>query len=131
MDKLAPPKRPCGSCPYRRDVPAGIWAEEEYAKLPAYDGETWQQPPALFMCHQQDGCLCGGWLAAHDRRNLLALRIAGPRLDPAVWDYEPGVPVFSSGAEAAAHGLSGVDAPDAAAQRKIAGLVRKQKERER
>lgn len=32
---LKPPKVPCGTCPYRRDVPAGIWHGEEYAKLPA------------------------------------------------------------------------------------------------
>lgn len=128
-DLLSPPKRPCGSCPYRRDVPSGIWAAEEYAKLPAYDRETWQQPPGLFMCHQQDGCLCGGWLAAHDRENLLALRIHGPRLDPGVWDYEPGVPVFGSGAQAAAHGIAEIVNPGTEAQRKIDGLLRQQEER--
>jgi hypothetical protein len=127
--KIAPPKRPCGTCPYRRDVPAGIWAAEEYAKLPAYDRETWAQPPGLFMCHQQDGCLCGGWLAAHDRDHLLALRLAAPQLDPGVWDYQPGVPVFGSGAEAAAHGLAGIENPTPEARRKIAGLIRKQEER--
>lgn len=127
---LAPPKRPCGSCPYRRDVPSGIWAAEEYAKLPAYDGPTWAQPPALFMCHQQDGCLCGGWLAAHDREQLLTLRIHRHRLDPGVWDYEPGVPVFGSGAQAAAHGIAEIVNPGPEAQRKIDGLLRQKEERE-
>lgn len=127
MSLIAPPKRPCGSCPYRRDVPAGVWAAEEYAKLPEYDRETWAQPPALFMCHQKDGCICGGWLAAHNRENLLALRIAAPSLDPSVWTYSPGVPVFSSGAEAAAHGVSGIENPSSEARRKIDGLVRKGK----
>jgi Family of unknown function (DUF6283) len=131
MEKIAPPKRPCGSCPYRRDVPAGIWAAEEYEKLPAYDRETWAQPLGMFMCHQQDGCLCGGWLAGHGPENLLALRVHARRLDPAVWDYEPGVPVFASGAEAAAHGLSGIEEPTPSARRKIAGLIRKQEERQR
>lgn len=125
MSLIAPPKRPCGSCPYRRDVPAGVWAAEEYAKLPQYDRETWAQPHGLFMCHQRDGCLCGGWLAAHDRDHLLALRLAAPDLDPSVWSYDPGVPVFGSGAEAAAHGAAGIDNPSPEARKVIAGLIRK------
>lgn len=119
-----PPKVPCGTCPYRRDVPAGIWEASEYAKLPAYDGETWEQPLELFMCHQQDGCLCGGWLMTHDRNHLLALRLPEQRLDPSVWTYAPDVEVFSSGSEAAAHGVSGIANPSPSAQRKIDGLLR-------
>lgn len=46
-----PAPQPCASCPYRRDVPSGIWAAEEYAKLPAYDADTPFQPPHLFLCH--------------------------------------------------------------------------------
>ncbi|MEP3667764.1 MAG: DUF6283 family protein [Roseibium sp.] len=121
---IAPPKVPCGSCPYRRDVPAGIWHPEEYAKLPEYDQETAYQPLGIFMCHQKDGCLCGGWLLTHDRDHLLALRIAGHRLDPSVWDYAPEVEVFDSGAAAAQHGLSGVNAPSEEAQRRIKGIER-------
>ena len=127
--KLAPPKRPCGSCPYRRDVPSGIWDPSEYAKLPAYDAETWAQPIKLFMCHQQDGCLCGGWIAAHGAESLLALRIAAPHLAPETFDYTPGVPVFGSGAEAAAHGMAQVASPPPEAIRKMAGLVRQQRKR--
>jgi hypothetical protein len=56
-------------------VPSGIWAAEEYDKLPLYDGETFEQAPHLFMCHQRDGSLCGGWLACHDPHELLALRL--------------------------------------------------------
>ena len=124
---LAPPKKPCGSCPYRRDVPAGVWEAVEYEKLPAYDRETSSQPAGVFLCHQRDGCLCGGWLMAHDRAHLLALRFAAARLDPAVWDYDAGgVPCFGSGLEAAMHGLSGINEPSAAARRVIAGLERLQ-----
>lgn len=125
MSKLTAPKVPCGSCPYRRDVPSGIWDASEYAKLSAYDGETWEQPPALFMCHQQDGQLCGGWLACHGPEELLALRVHAHQLCPSVWRYAPRTPVFASGAEAAAHGMREHDAPGQAAQRKIAGLQRK------
>ncbi len=131
MTTLTPPKVPCGSCPYRKDVPAGIWAAEEYAKLPGYDGPTWQQTPQVFQCHQQDGHLCGGWLMTHDPYELLALRLArsiGYQIDPAVYDYSPDVEVFASGAQAALHGISGIENPSPAARRKIDGLVR-QKER--
>lgn len=76
-DLPKPPKVPCGTCPYRRDVPSGVWAAEEYDKLPGYDGDVPDQLRAgamgLFMCHQRDGCLCGGWLMAHGPDNLLAL----------------------------------------------------------
>ena len=52
-------KRPCPSCPYRRDVPSGIWHESEYAKLPQFDGPTQDQLAAgafaLFHCHSQPG----------------------------------------------------------------------------
>ena len=123
-EHLAPPKVPCGSCPYRADVPSGIWHPDEYAKLPLYDAPTWGQPPSLFMCHQNDGCLCGGWLLTHGRDHLLALRIHGGGVDPSVWDYAPDVDVFASGAEAAAHGLSDVKCPSPDAQRKMVGLLR-------
>ena len=121
---VKPPKIPCGTCPYRRDVPAGIWHGDEYAKLPAYDAETPFQPMALFMCHQRDGCLCGGWLLTHDRDHLLALRVHAHNVDLSVWSYAPPIEVFASGAEAAAHGISGIENPSPEAQRKIDGLVR-------
>lgn len=122
---LSPPKKPCGSCPYRKDVPSGIWHEEEYSKLSEYDKETHFQPLAIFMCHQKDGCICGGWLMTHDRDHLLALRIRGNDLDPSVWDYYPDVDVFSSGKEAADHGISGISNPSDEAKRKIDGIMRK------
>ena len=122
MSGLKPPKVPCGSCPYRKDVPPGIWAPEEYAKVPDYDLETWRQPLAVFMCHQNDGCICGGWLLAHDREHLLALRVSFNKIDASVWEYQPNVAVFSSGREAERHGLSGVKNPPKEARRKIAIL---------
>lgn len=112
-----PPKRPCGSCPYRKDVPSGLWAAEEYAKLPGYDREMWRQPPGLFMCHQRDGCLCGGWLQTHGPEELLALRL-NP-VDPAAHRYTSDVPCFDSGAEAALHGIDEIEAPGPEAQRLI------------
>ena len=119
-----PSAAPCGTCPYRPDVPAGIWDASEYAKLPAYDGETWEQPPALFYCHRNDGALCAGWVGCHDTAHLLAMRIN--RVDPSCFDYVSPVPLFASGREAAAHGLSGVNKPSPAALVMIEKLKRRE-----
>lgn len=122
---LKAPPVPCGSCPYRMDVPSGLWEQQEYDKLPAYDNPTWGQPLAPFMCHQRDGHLCGGWLACHGPHELLSLRL--PRnIDPSVFDYTTEVSVFASGAAARAHGLRDIKRPKARARKMIAGLTRKQ-----
>lgn len=123
----SPPKRPCGSCPYRCDVPSGIWHPDEYAKLLPYDGETWEQPPGLFMCHQRDGCICGGWLQTHDTSHLLALRLN--RVHESAFGYQSDIPTFASGADAAAHGLAEVLHPTADARRLIDGLQKKREAR--
>lgn len=126
---LAPPPKPCGSCPYRRDVPSGLWHQEEYDKLPRYDGEIVDQmmkgAVGVFMCHQRDGNLCGGWLACHGPDNLLALRLTRDPIDPKVWEYQTDVPVFASGAEAREHGIRDIAEPGAKAVKMIDGLVRK------
>jgi hypothetical protein len=120
-------KVPCGSCPYRKDVPSGIWARSEYDKLSLYDGPTWAQHHALFLCHQRDGCLCAGWLACHDPGELLALRLhsrtGSTRIDPAVYDYKTNVPVFASGAEARAHGIKDIRRPKLKARKMILGVL--------
>jgi len=118
-----PPPTPCGSCPYRRDVPSGIWSQNEYDKLPLYDGETWEQDRKVFMCHQRDGHLCGGWLACHGTEHTLALRFPGV-VHSSTFDYKTEVPVFSSGAEAREHGMRDIDDPGPAAQKMVAGLAR-------
>lgn len=117
---------PCGSCPYRRNVPSGIWERHEYDKLPDYDAPTWAQPTSLFMCHQNDGKLCAGWVACHGAE-LLALRLAAARgtLDPSVFAYETEVAVFRSGAEALAHGIRDIPEPGKKASKMIAGIIRK------
>ena len=127
MSVFAFAKAPCKSCPYRQDVPSGVWAPEEYDKLPTYDGEIIHQliggAGGLFMCHQQDGCLCAGWLATHGSDNLLALRMSA--VDASAWGYVSPVPVFASGREACEHGKRDIAAPAAMARRAIDRLVRK------
>lgn len=127
-DLLKPRRRPCASCPYRQDVPSGLWATEEYDKLPGYDGSIAEQATAgalgLFFCHQQDGNLCAGWVGCHDMRNSLAVRVRADRLDlDAVLGYRSPVPLFTSGREAAEHGQRDINEPGEAARRKIRQLV--------
>jgi hypothetical protein len=111
----APPRKtPCASCPYRKTVPSGVWDAAEYAKLPRYDGETFEQESiATFMCHQSDGSVCSGWLGHRDPSDLLAVRLAIMRgdLDERALDYTTTVPLFESGAAAAEHGLADIETP--------------------
>lgn len=126
-----PAPRPCGSCPYRRDCPSGVWAADEYEKLPPYDGPTGEQPPAVFLCHQQDGRLCAGWTAVHDMDENLGLRLAvalgllSPKDAHAVCGYATDVLLFGSGTDAAEHGLALIEAPPPAAVRTITKLSRR------
>lgn len=127
----APAPRPCVSCPYRQDVPSGVWAAEEYLKLPDYDRPTGEQPVGLFHCHQQDGRVCAGWAAVHDMDENLALRFAAstgtlsPEDAVATRDYETDVPLWPSGLAAAEHGLRAIRRPGKAARQMIERLERK------
>jgi Family of unknown function (DUF6283) len=116
--------RPCPTCPYRRDVPSGLWARSEYDRLVGYDAPTFAQPTAVFACHSTPDELCHGWAVVHMARGheheLLALRLRWP--DGGVPDAA--VPLFESGAAAAAHGLAQIDDPPAAAREAVGKLVR-------
>ena len=123
-----PRKSPCASCPYRTNVPSGIWDESEYEKLARYDGEIFEQrAAAVFMCHQGDGCVCSGWLGHRPPEDLLAVRLGLMReeLDPACLDYSTEVPLFPSGAEAARHGMKDIQTPRPDAVKVIGKIVRK------
>lgn len=123
-----PRKTPCASCPYRKNVPSGVWDESEYQKLPRYDGEMHEQnADATFMCHQQDGCVCSGWLGHRDPEGMLAVRLGVMRghLDPSVLDYTTDVPLFASGAEAAEHGMKELLSPNEDAVAVMLKIVRK------
>lgn len=132
MRELKPRKTPCASCPYRRDVPSGVWAGSEYDKLPAYDGDTGEQAMAgalgVFLCHNDpDRSVCAGW-AALSNYDTLALRMAS-RLDPdvdvqACLDYTTDVPLFASGAEAAEHGKAEIQAPSGKAIKTIGKVAK-------
>lgn len=118
-------KVPCEACPYRRDVPSGVWASEEYEKLRRYEGETFDQPAATFGCHATPSKLCHGWAVVSGEESL-SLRIAGcPEIPP------PKVPLFESHTAAADHGQRELQEPSLGARTVIDRLVRKHDRLER
>jgi hypothetical protein len=122
-----PRPRPCASCPYRQGVPSGVWDASEYEKLPQYDGDTAYQSPVTFACHQNDGSVCAGWLGHRDPYDLLAVRIGvmAGSLDPSCMEYKTDVPLFASGAEAAAHGMKDYEHPGEDAGEVVRKIVTK------
>jgi len=128
MTAITVRSRPCPSCPYRRDVPSGIWEESEYDKLARFDGDIPDQLAAeafrLFYCHSQPESLCAGWAGCHDMENNLAVRMHAADIDPAVYDYSSPVPLFASGADAAEHGKRDLGRPGPEALAKISQLRR-------
>lgn len=135
MKRIDPPAaRPCGSCPYRRDVPSGLWDAEEYQKLPGFDGDTSTQTASIFLCHRQNGRACAGWAGVHDMEDSLGLRLAcsmGGVEDPEpFWDYQTDVELFDSGAETCEHGMEQIDNPTEKGRAAIAKLTAEQQRRE-
>jgi hypothetical protein len=105
-----------------------VWERGEYEKLPPYDWETFEQPLGLFMCHSGDATtlLCAGWVSCHDMDNNLAVRFAARRVDPMVYDYVSPVPLFGSGRQAAAHGISDYGHPGPEALRVMGKVLARQ-----
>jgi hypothetical protein len=101
----------CSSCPYRRDVPSGVWAAHTYDLLPPYDEPTAKQPMKLFMCHATTDHVCHGWAVCGMKQDheheLLALRAW-----PVEGDVpEERIPLFDSHTEAAEHGKRDIEDP--------------------
>jgi hypothetical protein len=124
-----PRPTPCATCPYRKDVPSGVWDRAEYEKLISYDAATGWQPMGVFMCHQADGMVCSGWASVHGTDESLALRLARAlprfRIDVASCiTYVSPVELFESGQAAADHGMAEVDAPGERARTAVAKLLR-------
>lgn len=121
---------PCATCPYRQSVPAGIWAEHEYAKLEDYDGGTTRQAicgaVGVFYCHSTPELVCAGWAAVAGDPDNLALRIAAARGHDVsqVLAYGTQVPLWESGHEAALHGRSGIAEPSEAAREAVEKVVK-------
>lgn len=128
--QIAINRAPCQSCPYRKDVPSGIWAAEEYDKILVYDNETTLQPPKAFLCHLNNGCLCRGWLDVHRDQPLglrfaVALGILDPEAVDRALDEGPATPVFASAAAAAKHGRKAIKRPSRKAREMVAKIETK------
>lgn len=81
MSQLNVAKKPCSTCPYRKDVPSGVWNKEEYEKLRKYDEEYPLKDGSnlgVFLCHQTNvsgkKTACKGWCVVH--QNSIAFRLA-------------------------------------------------------
>jgi hypothetical protein len=129
---LAP--APCTTCPYRRDVPAGIWAREEYLKLPGYDRQPFGgvESLATFHCHQEPEIgkptVCRGWLSVH--ADSVAVRIARfqgliTKEDMATIPIHAEPNLYSTGADACRAGLKGVRRPGKKARSAIEKLKKR------
>jgi hypothetical protein len=123
----------CTACPYRRDVPSGVWSAVEYDKLADYDKPTAEQPMQYFGCHATPEFICHGWAVVHGRQDheheLVSLRLAASL---GVYDMDTeipaeGVPLFSSGTEAAEHGKRDILNPSPEAKEVSARLASKYK----
>lgn len=117
-------KEPCSTCPYRQDVPSGVWSHDTYEILRPYDADTGEQPIAWFGCHTTPDHYCHGWAVVggtEGPQGLLALRLFGVDGDIP----EAAVPLFSSHNEAADHGQAEIEHPSAEANAAIAKLGRK------
>ena len=133
-----PAPRPCISCPYKKDTPSGVWTEGEYEKLPEYDKVTSEQPPGVFLCHQQDGRVCAGWAGCHNQNppghELLALRLAVAfrhmtyEVAEQTCNYKSPVPLWSNGKEAWLYGTLDIEEPGIEAQDLIRKMERRLKE---
>lgn len=113
QETLAMNREPCASCPYRRDTPPGIWAAEEYRKLPAWDTQFGGN--GVFLCHHtpqiERKTVCRGWLVVHGD-NITARLTAMSGVELTEENKKMTVaPLYRSGAEACKAGLRGVARP--------------------
>lgn len=78
---------PCGSCPYRKDAPLGLWHPSEFEKLARSERDA---IGVVFACHatakKREQSVCAGWLLKQIDGGLpsIALRLALRNDDTAV-----------------------------------------------
>lgn len=129
MSELTVAKNPCATCPYRKDVPSGVWSHEDYEKLRKYDDAPMPTGENLgvFLCHNTSvaGCniACKGWLIVHD--DSIAVRLAFVRGQICIGDLKPpGMPLHESGAAAADFGQKQISRPNRKARSLVAKLAK-------
>ena len=131
-ERLHVAPRGCSTCPYRRDVPPGIWEREEYEKLRMFDRDVsrMEDPTpalAIFLCHQTPmtgvETLCRGWLSTHRDSVAVRLGVTMNKIDPDLIPDEEESLYYSSGTEACEAGIAHVDDPPPEAVRASSKLL--------
>lgn len=120
---------PCSSCPYRKDIPTGVWHASEYEKLRLYDDTAQNQAFIPFHCHQEPEIgkptLCRGWLSVHcESAAVRILGMQGNVTEEQVY-AEVKEPLYKSGNEAADAGLKGIKRPSKKARKIVERLIKK------
>lgn len=131
MTELTVAVNPCESCPYRRDVPPGVWHRSEYEKLRDYD-ETHEPALGIFLCHHspnmEQEAICRGWLTVHADSIAVRLAVLQGNVTPDQRDAPVTVPLFEDGNQAADAGIKGIRRPNDKA-RQIINRLDKQRKR--
>lgn len=125
-DSLKTLRKPCTSCPYRKDHPPGVWAKEEYEKLRDYDDNT---AYGIFLCHQTNASgvptACKGWTTVAQDSVAVRMGIAKGTLDPKEVYADCGVELHASGNAAADAGEAKIKRPPREAKAMINRLIKK------
>ena len=139
MKKLNVERSPCTSCPYRKDVPSGVWHFDEYEKLREYDNVEIHADGSVqgalmpFLCHHTFDMpmetVCRGWLTVH--QESVAVRLAVLKGAVTVEEVYAEVPekLYATGNEAADFGQKKIEQPSRKARTVISRLLRNKKRR--
>jgi len=125
MTPLTVKPEPCPTCPYRKDVPSGVWHAEEYERLRRYDQDG--VVLGVFLCHQSIvagvDIVCKGWCVVHQDSIAVRLAMAQGQFDRSALD-EPKVGLHESGNAAADFGQRDIEKPKRMALKVVEKLVR-------
>jgi hypothetical protein len=69
---------PCGSCPYRRDVPVDTWDACEFERVLEHDRN--EVGGSVFGCHKfrlrpKEADVCAGWFLDQQKRGYPSIRL--------------------------------------------------------
>ena len=115
MSELIVKKEPCLTCPYRLDVPSGVWSFEEYEKLRLFDEGSEMPCLSTFLCHQStvagQQIACKGWLMVHRDSVAVCLACLTGQVDAETCFEEPEAELHESGNAAADFGQRDLKRP--------------------
>jgi len=119
-------RKPCTSCPYRKDHPSGVWDKSEYEKLRDYDSNA---AIGIFLCHQTNAhgleTLCRGWVSVHCDSVAVRLAVVTGKIEPEEPYRNCGVPLHESGNAAGDAGERNLNRPTVKAMGMVGRLIKK------